>query len=286
MMKLAIVHDAFFDESPEATLLARLKEACSQGASIAVLSELALNKWMAVSQEFDVANAEELGCGPRFHCLQRCARAAGIAVIGGAITYQPGSDPEEIDVTQCESTTWLIDGNGDVLLQYSKVHLPHEAGYWEASHYSPSENLPTVVQFDDPRAGPDQPPWTIGIQLCSDIMRPAGAAYLASQGIQLLLHPRATPLSSYEKRWKPVGRACAITSSAYVVSVNRPSTGQPDTPCGGSSFAVSPGGELLCETTEPLCIVSLSMEEVNNARKNYPGYMQFAPQLLPKTHEP
>ena len=280
IMKVAIVHDAFFGDAAEELLLSRLNDAKAGGASLVVLSELPLNKWMAITKVFDGANAEEFGIGPRLLCLQRCAKAAGISVVGGAITYPPGTDPNSLDVSQCESTCWLIDDTGKVLTHYSKVHLPEEEGYWETSHYHSSANLPKVVQFS-PSNAVDKRPWSVGLQLCSDIMRPAGSSYLSSQGVQLLIHPRATPLSSYQKRWVKVVCSTALTSAAYVISVNRPSTGQADTPCGGSSIVAAPSGDILHETTDPLSFVTVCMDEVNGAKEEYPGYMWHAKQLLP-----
>eukprot|EP00117_Sycon_ciliatum_P005202 scpid75349/ scgid1103/ Omega-amidase NIT2-A; Nitrilase homolog 2 len=278
LLQMAIVHDAFFGDSAETRLLSCLREARARGASLAVLSELPLNSWMAVSKEFDVSNAEVINDGHRQACLSRCAREAGIALIGGAITYSRDVDASHVDVSHCDSTSWLFDSQGVAHAQYAKVHLPQEAGYWEASHYSPSANLPVAFDFSP---AVDSPCWKIGVQLCSDIMRPAGAAYLASQNVQLLLHPRATPLSSYEKRWKPVLRAAALTGAAYVVSVNRPSTGQLDTPCGGASLVVSPQGEVILETTDPLTVVTLDLSKVEAAKEDYPGYLQHAEQLMP-----
>jgi predicted amidohydrolase len=110
-----------------------------------------------------------------------------------------------------------------------------------------------------------------GIQICSDINRPVGSHLLGAQGALAILNPRATEAATFE-RWKLVFRANALTSCAYVLSVNRPSPEQ-GVPLGGPSTAVDPNGEVLVETTDPLAVVRLEASAVETARRRYPGYL-------------
>lgn len=252
-LTVALMTEVFFRGDGERRLHRRLAEARELGAELAVLPELPLNPWSPVSREAREEDAEPPE-GPRFNVQAEAARRAGIALLGGAIVRNP-------ETGQRHNTAFLFDGQGRLLGSYEKLHLPEEEGYWETSHYQPGEGLPEVV------TGLGMP---LGIQICSDVNRPELSHFLGAVGAQAILVPRATPPETYE-RWRLVLRANAVTSGAYVLSVNRP--GEPGEPIGGPSIAVAPTGEVLLETTEPVAVVTLQRDEVLRARREYPGYL-------------
>ena len=114
----------------------------------------------------------------------------------------------------------------------------------------------------------------MGIQICSDINRPVGAQLLAAQGVEIVLAPRATSASGYAQ-WRLVYQAVALTSTAYVVSVNR-TRPEGGVPLGGPSLVVSPDGAVILETEDPVAVVPLDISMVRRQRKEYPGYMPFS----------
>jgi predicted amidohydrolase len=67
-------------------------------------------------------------------------------------------------------------------------------------------------------------------------------------------------------------RANAVMSGAYVVSVNRPGP-EPGVSIGGPSVAISPTGEVLAETDDPVRVVHLHRHAVREAEGAYPGYL-------------
>jgi N-carbamoylputrescine amidase len=111
----------------------------------------------------------------------------------------------------------------------------------------------------------------VGVQICSDINRPEGSHALAAGGAMAILAPRATELRTYE-RWRVVFRANALTSAAYLLSVNRPRA-EGGVLLGGPTIAVAPDGTVLLETTDPLAVVRLERGVVAAARRDYPGYL-------------
>jgi predicted amidohydrolase len=142
------------------------------------------------------------------------------------------------------------------------MHLPEEEGFWETRHYEPGETLPPVVDaFGMP----------LGIQVCSDVNRPEGSHILAALGAEVIVCPRATEASTFD-RWRTVLIANAITSCAFVVSVTRPRA-EYGVSLGGPSFGVAPTGAILAESLEPLTIVRLERALVRDARHRYPGYL-------------
>jgi predicted amidohydrolase len=117
----------------------------------------------------------------------------------------------------------------------------------------------------------------VGMQICSDNNRPEGSHLLGAQGAEAILIPRATEQRTYE-RWKVVFRANALTSTAYVLSVNRPEP-EAGVLIGGPSVAVDPEGRMLVETTDQLAVVALERDVVRQARVDYPGYLPIRANL-------
>ncbi|MGZ6272602.1 MAG: carbon-nitrogen hydrolase family protein, partial [Candidatus Limnocylindrales bacterium] len=203
----------------------------------------------------------EAPLGPRHELLAAAARAAGLALIGGAIVRDPASGRRH-------GTSLVFDAAGRHLASYGKLHVPEEPGFWETSHYDPAEGAP------QPIAGL---PLVIGVQICSDINRPEGSHLLGALGAEAILAPRSTELATYP-RWRPVFIANALTSCAYVLSVNRPDPEQ-DVLIGGPSIAVAPDGRVLVETTDRLALVTLERPVVQAARVAYPGYLPVRARL-------
>lgn len=253
-LTLALVTDVFPEPEEHERLLARLREARAQGAQLAVLPELPLNRWAPATRTPSDADAEPPG-GPRVSALAAAARTVGLAVLGGAIVRDPSSGRRF-------NTAVLLGPTGEERLRYRKIHLPDEEGYWEAHHYEPGDDLPAPVDVGG---------FGIGVQVCSDANRPQGCNSLAAMGAEVILVPRATPAETYE-RWRLVLRADAVTSCAWVVSVNRPGARSGGI-IGGPSVVSGPSGDVLLETTDPVAVVSLERAALERARRQYPGYL-------------
>ena len=253
-LTLALITDVFPEPGEHERLLARLHDARARGAQLAVLPELPLNRWAPATRTPSDADAEPPG-GPRADALAAAARAAGLAVLGGAIVREPASGRRH-------NTALLLDSAGEERLRYRKIHLPDEEGYWEAHHYEPGDRLHPPVEVGG---------FGIGVQVCSDANRPQGCNSLAAMGAEVILVPRATPAESYP-RWRLVLCADAVTSCAWVVSVNRPAARSGGV-IGGPSMVSGPAGEVLLETTDPVAIVTLERAALERARRQYPGYL-------------
>jgi N-carbamoylputrescine amidase len=253
-LTVALIADVFVQADDTPRLVASVMQARLRGADLAVLPEIPLNPWSPATQTPNEDDAEPPG-GPRHQSLSDAARAAGIAVIGGAIVRDPKSERRY-------NTALVFDRAGTLVASYRKVHLPQEAGFWETRHYDPGDTLPSVIDAFQLR---------IGLQVCSDVNRAEGSRLLGALGAEVIVCPRATEAATFG-RWKTVLMANAITSGAYVVSVARP---RPEfgVPLGGPSFAVTPTGDVLVETTERIALVTLDRAVVDEARRQYPGYL-------------
>ena len=253
-LTVALVTDVFpaADDTPR--LHRRLGAAASAGAHLAVLPELPLHPWAPLTRQPSHADAEPPR-GPRHHTLAAAARTNGMALLGGAIVRDPDSGRRH-------NTALLFGPGGEPLLDYRKVHLPDEEGYWEAHHYEPGDRLEPPARL----AG-----WGVGVQICSDANRPQACSALAAMGADVILIPRATPAETWA-RWRLVLRAAAVTSCAFVISVNRPGS-RSDGFIGGPSVAIGPTGDVLLETIDPVAAVTLEREMLDAARTEYPGYL-------------
>ena len=254
VLKVAIVHEVFHGPGSAEALGRRLREAREAGAELALLPELPLDPWVPASREARDQDAEPPG-GERHRLMAEAAREAGIGVHGGAIVRDPAAGKRF-------NRALLFDRQGELVGTYDKMHVPCEAGFWEADHYEPGETLPRPIDaFGMP----------LGMQICSDVQRPALPNVLGAMGAELILAPRATPATSYE-RWKTILRAIAVTSATYVISVNRPGP-EGGAPIGGASVAVAPDGTVHSEATDPVTTLTLERAVVEQARRDYPGYL-------------
>ncbi len=259
-LTVALITEVFFDDPGGKRLTDRLAEARTAGAELAVLPELPMDPWVPESSECDPKDAE-LPRGPRHQAQAEAAREAKIALIGGAIVRDPATGTRH-------NTALVFDDTGALRLTYRKIHLPYEEGFWETAHYEPGTEPPGIAPgFGLP----------FGIQLCSDANRTSGCQLLAAQGAGAIFVPRATPAASWD-RWRLVLRADAVTSACWVVTVNRPPVGNPS-PIGGPSAVIAPDGEIRCETTKRMAVVELDGEAVARARNDYPGYLDFHPEV-------
>jgi N-carbamoylputrescine amidase len=262
-LAVALVSEVFWQPDGEARLTNRLKEAADLGAELALLPELPLNPWRPATKDAVDEDAEEEG-GPRTQAMARAAAATGVGIVGGIIRRHPVSGRRT-------SRALLFDGSGQVVGRYEKLHLPEEEGFWETSHYEPGSVAPRPVEGFG---------LAVGMQICSDINRPEGSHLLGAQGAEAILAPRATEQETYA-RWKVVFQANALTSCAYVLSVNRPAP-EEGVLIGGPSVAVDPEGTMLVETTDQLAVVTLDREVVRQARVDYPGYLPIRAALYAK----
>ncbi|HEX9794928.1 MAG TPA: carbon-nitrogen hydrolase family protein [Planctomycetota bacterium] len=253
-MRIALIHQVFPGPDGAERLAACLQRAAADGATLAVLPEIACNPWSPATR---VARAEdaEPPDGLRHGLQAAAARAAGIALVGAAIVQDSATGRRE-------NTALVFDARGTLQSSFAKLHVPEEPGFWETDHYEPGREAAPLVR------GLGLP---FGVQICSDMNRPMGAHALAARGAELIVNPRSTERATYAW-WRMGFQMTARTTCTFVVSVNRPAA-EFGVEIGGPSIAVAPDGEVLLETEEPLAIVDLDPARLVTARAAYPGYL-------------
>lgn len=252
-LTVALVSEVFWQPDGLGRLDSTLDEAARRGADLALLPELPLHPWHPATKDAVDDDAEPMD-GPRMTAQATAARRAGIGLVGGIIHRD--------DAGRRTSRALVFDASGTLVSTFEKLHLPEEPGFWETSHYEPGTAVARPVDaFGLP----------IGIQICSDTNRPEGAHLLGALGAEAILIPRATEEKTYQD-WKVVFRASALTSAAYVLSVNRPDP-EHGVLIGGPSVAIDPNGRAVVETTDRLALVTLDHAVIEAARVDYPGYL-------------
>ena len=252
-LTVALIHEVFFGEDADARLDDALKRAREGGAELALLPELPLDHWAPATRTPNDDDAEPPD-GPRHTRFAAAARRAGIGLLGGAITIDEGGVRR--------NRALLVNAAGERVAEHDKLHVPLEEGFWEKDHYEPGKRLAPPCDAFGLR---------IGLQICSDMQRPASVQALAAMGAEVVVAPRATPGSSYE-RWLTVLRAAAIAGCCYVVSTNRPRP-ERGVPIGCPSVVIAPGGDVQVETVETVTVATLERAAVEAARRDYPGYL-------------
>jgi N-carbamoylputrescine amidase len=256
-MRIAMIAEVFYDDSDGRRLDALLSDI---RADLAVLPELPFLPWRPAGEIPVEGDAEPPG-GPSQRRLADAARRHRTALLGGAIVRDEVSGARH-------NTAMLVDAEGVLRATYRKLHLPSEPGFWEDRHYQPGEDPPRPVEgFELP----------LGVQLCSDVNRPAGSHILAAMGAEVLLCPRATEAATFD-RWRLMLRANAMAGACWVISVTRP---RPEfgVPLGGPSVAIGPDGDVIEETLDTVAIVEVDHARVAGARGRYPGYLAVRPEV-------
>ena len=256
---VALISDVFWQEDGEDRLRSHLTAARDSGANLAVLPELPLNPWSAATTQALDDDCEGPS-GSRWSLQSGLAAEIGIGLVGGVILL--GEDGVR------RNTALVFAPDGSLLGSWEKAHIPDEPGFRESDHYARGRDVPTPIEGLGP---------PLGVQICSDVNRPEGTHLLAAQGAELVVAPRATEQCTWH-RWKPVLIANALTSCCWVASVNRPEPEQ-DVLIGGPSFAVSPDGEILLETTDTIGLFTFDRSELSRRRVEYPGYLDVRADL-------
>jgi N-carbamoylputrescine amidase len=163
-----------------------------------------------------------------------------------------------------EGFVW--EANSGYRAVHTKYYLPDEGGFWEASWYERGELEFTAVQASKIKAG---------MMICTEMWFMEHARAYGKASIDLLISPRATPLSSASK-WVAGGRTAAVVSGAFCLSSNRGGVDETGLAWGGSGWITEPEeGELLALTSEedPFATVDIDLNVAKQAKETYPRYV-------------
>ena len=254
-MKIHLVQLGYGDDEPVAARIDRVAGLVREqrGADLVVLPELwsaggfAYREWQERAEPID---------GPTVKAVAEAAREIGAAVHAGSVI-------ERDDAGLLWNTSVLLDGDGEVLATYRKVHR-FGFGAGEPVLLQPGDRLVTAALAADGGST------TVGLATCYDLRFPEMFRGLLDAGAELVLVPAAWPAARVA-HWTLLARARAIENQQVVVAVNTVGT-HAGHEMGGYSQVVGPMGEVLAEagTDEQVLVVDVDMSRVAQARRSFP----------------
>ncbi|WP_224091502.1 carbon-nitrogen hydrolase family protein [Arthrobacter sp. StoSoilB13] len=196
-------------------------------------------------------------------------RLAGIARRHniGLVYSLPAPSPED---NTWHITATLVDGSGEELLHYAKVHL---FGAEERKAFVGAQAPPAVVDFNGIRTS---------ILICYDVEFPEAVRAAATRGAELLLVPTALSMG-FDNVPQVLIRARAVESQLNVAYANHSGHEDIYNFLGGSVVA-GPDGSLLAAAGESaaLLFAEVGTETVKAARDEVPYLRERRPELYRK----
>jgi predicted amidohydrolase len=245
-MRVALVQVASPDAESRDERIIRIERLLRgiEGADLIVLPEL----WSAGYFHFDQYEslAETLD-GPTVTMCSRVASDLGVHLHVGSIV-------ERAENGQLRNTSILLDPEGRIVHQYSKIHV---FGYksLEASLLTAGTSLPVAETAFGRVTG----------TTCYDLRFPGLWMELSNRGVEIVIVPAAWPAARRE-HWR------LLTSAQIFVIACNTAGEQEGVELGGHSRVVDPSGVVLAEagSGEEVVMVDIDPEQVARVRKEFP----------------
>ncbi|ASL48757.1 (R)-stereoselective amidase (plasmid) [Burkholderia sp. AD24] len=213
-----------------------------------ILNEMPFGQWLASSQIYNAAQAEESieahRCG-----IGKLGKLNVPAIVSSRPVPSPAKLANEAFLLQRDSYTPI----------HHKHYFPEQSGFFEKTWFEPARLGFNIAEVGALR---------IGVLLCTELMFTEWARHYRRQGANVIAVPRTSGTSMHY--WHTAAAMAALVSGCYVVSSNRRSVAS--TAFGGGGFVFSPEGFLLMSSTldQPIVTIELDLEAVTSAQKAYP----------------
>jgi deaminated glutathione amidase len=187
--------------------------------------------------------------GPFLTEVRETARAAGVTAVVGMAEAAPGD-------RRSYNTVAAVDGDGELLGVYRKVHLYDAFGYAESDTIIPAEIAdPLVFDLGDLR---------FGVMTCYDVRFPEIARVLVDAGATAIALPAAWAVGpAKEDHWVTLVRARAIENTCYLLA-----SAQTGPRCTAQSVIVDPMGTVVAGAGEQsgFALAAIGADRVNQVR--------------------
>ena len=258
-----------------ARAIERIRQAKGRGADLVALPELFRTQYFCQREDHALFDLAEPVPGPTVDRLSRVARELSVAILAPVFERRaPGV---------YHNTVAVIEGDGELLGIYRKMHIPDDPLYFEKFYFTPGD---LGFRSFPLRVG------RVGVMICWDQWYPEAARITALGGADLLVYPTAIGWHPGEKQefgesqhdaWRTVQRAHAIANGVYVAVPNRVGLEHgdvrgdraegPGIEFWGGSFVADPFGRLLAEAPtdrEEVLVVDVDPREVERTRQHWP----------------
>ena len=228
----------------------------SEGSDLVLLPEMPFYPWVAQTNQVDV---EVWQASVKMHdrWMLRLTELTPAIVMSSRPVITEGKHLNE---------AFVWDKDTGYKPVHHKYYLPDEEGWWEASWYERGEKDFSVIQTRQGR---------IGFLICTELWFNRHAREYAKEGIELLVCPRATGMTSTDK-WIAGGRTAAVVSGAFCLSSNFSHIEGGDMKWGGSGWIIEPEeGKVLGVTSreQPFLTLEIDLSVAEAAKHTYPRYV-------------
>jgi len=245
----ALIQREIIAHDPAGNLLSTLEtmEKCAeQDIDLFVLSELWATGLIDPTEPSSLALAENID-GPTIESLSEFCRSKEVYVLAGTLALRIGNELANAAI--------LIDRSGEIVLQYSKIHLFSAMG--EDMIYTPGDRL-FAAEVDG---------IGVGVVICYDLRFPSIMRKLARSGCEVIIVPAMWPEARIN-HWETLLRARAIENQVFMVGANGLGN-QHGFFFPGHSMIVGPSGEALNtpEMRESVIVRKLDLAQLRKLRR-------------------
>lgn len=235
-----------------ATAEALIRDAAGQGAELIVTQELFASPYFPQVEDETCFDLAEPIPGPTSNKLCELAKSLGVAIAGSLFERRtPGV---------YHNTFIVIDGHGEIISRYRKMHIPDDPGFFEKFYFTPGDAPSNELATEEADFGWRSVPVdgiNVGTLVCWDQWYPEAARLTALRGAELLLYPTAIAHCADEDdderarqidAWQTMQRSHAIANGVFVAAINRVGV-EGNLTFWGRSFIVDPGGRVIAEAS-------------------------------------
>jgi len=229
----------------------------NEKSDLILLPEMPFARWLAGTNHSDPVQWQS-AVAAHARWISRLSEFGTPIVIGTRPVLQ-GS------LRQNQGFVW--DSESGLCAAHTKYYLPDEEGFWEASWYQRGDGLFDIVEVQGLR---------IGFLICTELWFNAHARAYASEGIHLLVCPRATPHTSVDK-WIVAGRTAAVVAGAFCLSSNFNGPNVNGMAFGGTGWIIEPESGCILGLTTPehdVLTLDINPAEADQAKTTYPRYVE------------
>lgn len=202
--------------------------------------------------------------GPTVSRLASLAQELGIHLVIGSVNERSEEDPD-----RCHNTSVVLGPDGTLVGAYRKIHLfdvdvADGVRFAESDTILPGDGLVVL----DTAVG------RLGLSICYDLRFPELYRGLVERGAQILTIPSAFTLHTGKDHWRPLIRARAIETQAYVIAPGQ--VGHHDDAglrhSWGHSLIVDPWGAVLAEAPDgpSLALAEIDLNRIEPIRAGMP----------------
>lgn len=234
-------------------------KAVADGAALVCLPEYATCYGTSRGRLQVGAEAEENH--PGLLALQETARQHACWLLIGSIAIKR-------DDGLFNNRSFLIDGAGEIVARYDKIHL-FDVDLEGGESYRES----ALIKAGDKAVIAETPFGRLGLTICYDIRFPQLYRTLAKAGADVIFAPAAFTRKTGRDHWHTLVRARAIETGAYLVAPCQCGDQKGKLARYGHSLIVGPWGEVLADGGDDAGVVTadLDLEKVALARKAIPA---------------